>query len=77
MGRLFEETDASGDTVWMKDGFEVFAEGEKFKVRDSARGLDAWVPGRYDTVEAAFIAANLLKEMTLHGDANSAGNDQQ
>lgn len=63
MGRRFEDTDSRGETVWLQDGFEVFQDGEKFKVRDSARGLHAWLPARYDSVDEAFKIANALREM--------------
>ena len=62
MGRRFEETDLDGQTVWHQDGFEVFQDGERFKVRDSTRGLHAWLPGTFDSVDEAFMAARILKE---------------
>lgn len=77
MGRRFEATDQSGDTVWSQDGFEVFRVDDKFKVRDSTLGLHGWLPGRYGSVDEAFLAAALLREMTDDTDTTASARDPE
>lgn len=67
MGKLYSATDASGKTVWLKDGMEVHeasAGGYRCCWDPGRLGTDkAWVPGTFDTIDAAFAAGRVAKSI--------------
>ncbi len=66
MSKRYEAQDSTGARVWLQDGAEVYEAGDEYRAchdpSDAARD-DGWVPGTFATVDEAFMAIRIHREM--------------
>jgi len=66
-GKRYEAEDQTGKRVWLQDGIEVHeADAGGYRTcfdPGRVREDSAWVPGTFDTVDAAFAAGRVARSL--------------